>query len=87
MLKGRKIGADSIEADSLVEGSLWHGDIRELTLSPIVQESNVRRLVVLYTRPRVSPGGQSRGILIKHISTGSLLRELWSTGSSSYETW
>jgi hypothetical protein len=60
---------------------------QECSESAIVQESNVRRLVVVYTRPRASPDGQSRGILIKHISTGAPLRESSSTDSSSYETW
>ena len=73
--------------DGRVSADRRYAPPQECSESDIVQESNVRRLVVVYTRPRASPGGQSRGILVKHISTGSPLREPSSTGSSSYETW
>jgi len=42
--------------------------------SIMVQDSSERRSVVVYQRPRPSPGGQGWGIEIRHINTRSPLR-------------
>jgi hypothetical protein len=43
--------------------------------SAAVQLSRVRKLVVRYVRPRLSPGGQFLGIAMRHIFTRSPGRE------------